>query len=228
MGPFAIPLAMAATGASIAASPTLAALSGNKKHPTAPAKYYDDEAAQEAMANYVNGTSNQGVPASTFYEPVNFPSLYSTAQKSVIPDPLTHLSSLGTATESAQANAVESAQATSTPPTTTAKATPASTVPTQTPTAQAPNSARINELVQGVMKGKYGNGADRKKALGADYDAVQAVINKMPAGTFTSSGSKKTEAKTENKPKVGGNWMDSLSALLPLLALGAGAYYLGK
>ena len=36
---------------------------------------------------------------------------------------------------------------------------------------------RINGLVKAVMHGDYGNGDDRKEALGADYDAVQAGVN---------------------------------------------------
>jgi hypothetical protein len=38
---------------------------------------------------------------------------------------------------------------------------------------------RVHALADDVMKGEYGNGDDRKEALGRDYDAVQDVINEQ-------------------------------------------------
>lgn len=38
---------------------------------------------------------------------------------------------------------------------------------------------RIEELALGVIAGKYGDGDDRKAALGNDYDAVQARVNQL-------------------------------------------------
>lgn len=90
----------------------------------------------------------------------------------------------------------------------------------------------INTLVKATLRGDYGTGAVRKKALGANYEAVQKAINGMDLPK--ASGSKTTKSKTkepsvaENLNKNSGNWMDSLSGLLPLLAIGAGAYYWGK
>lgn len=40
----------------------------------------------------------------------------------------------------------------------------------------------INDLVKQTIQGKFGNGAARKAALGANYAAVQALINKQLAG----------------------------------------------
>ena len=37
----------------------------------------------------------------------------------------------------------------------------------------------IDELAQEVIAGKYGNGEDRKKALGSRYDEVQAKVNEI-------------------------------------------------
>ena len=37
---------------------------------------------------------------------------------------------------------------------------------------------RINKLAYEVLQGKYGNGSERKKRLGSDYDAVQAEVNR--------------------------------------------------
>lgn len=45
------------------------------------------------------------------------------------------------------------------------------------------NSTILDELVQKTLKGDYGNGEERKQKLGAMYQQVQDVINKM-YGTF--------------------------------------------
>lgn len=37
---------------------------------------------------------------------------------------------------------------------------------------------RINKLADEVLQGKYGNGSERKKRLGLDYEAVQAEVNR--------------------------------------------------
>ena len=37
---------------------------------------------------------------------------------------------------------------------------------------------RINKLADEVLKGKYGNGSERKKRLGKDYEAVQEEVNR--------------------------------------------------
>lgn len=42
-------------------------------------------------------------------------------------------------------------------------------------------SVDIDQLARDVIAGKYGNGDDRKQALGANYDAVQARVNDMLA-----------------------------------------------
>jgi len=58
------------------------------------------------------------------------------------------------------------------------------------------NNTSIEQKAKDVMSGKYGSGAARKKALGADYDKVQAIINKQMAG----SKAKSTSAKTVTAP----------------------------
>jgi len=50
-------------------------------------------------------------------------------------------------------------------------------------TTTASNNTSIEQKAKDVMSGKYGNGAARKQALGADYDKVQAIINKQMAGS---------------------------------------------
>lgn len=48
--------------------------------------------------------------------------------------------------------------------------------------------ATIEEIAKAVIAGRYGNGADRKAALGDKYDAVQAEVNKMLYGTANAAG----------------------------------------
>lgn len=50
-------------------------------------------------------------------------------------------------------------------------------------------SVDIDQLARDVIAGKYGNGEARKKALGSNYDAVQARVNVM-LGAGGSSGKK--------------------------------------
>jgi hypothetical protein len=71
-------------------------------------------------------------------------------------------------------------------------------VPKTTPEKTTPkvDNTSIEQKAKDVMRGKYGSGADRKKALGADYDKVQAIINKQMA----SSKPKTAPAKTVTAP----------------------------
>lgn len=39
-------------------------------------------------------------------------------------------------------------------------------------------SVDLNALADAVIRGDYGNGAQRQAALGANYAAVQAIVNK--------------------------------------------------
>jgi hypothetical protein len=60
------------------------------------------------------------------------------------------------------------------------------------------DNTSIEQKAKDVMRGKYGSGADRKKALGGDYDKVQAIINKQMAGSKAkSTPAKTTEAAPE-------------------------------
>ena len=42
-----------------------------------------------------------------------------------------------------------------------------------------PAAPDIEALAQAVIRGDYGNGDDRRAALGASYDAVQARVNEI-------------------------------------------------
>lgn len=44
---------------------------------------------------------------------------------------------------------------------------------------ETPQNKSIDELAHEVIEGKYGNGEDRKKALGSLYDEVQARVNEI-------------------------------------------------
>jgi hypothetical protein len=37
----------------------------------------------------------------------------------------------------------------------------------------------IEEIAKEVIRGKYGNGKERKEALGSDYNAVQAEVIRL-------------------------------------------------
>lgn len=55
--------------------------------------------------------------------------------------------------------------------------------------APAP-SGSVDDLARRAIAGEFGNGADRKAALGANYDAVQARVNEiLGGGSAPSSGS---------------------------------------
>lgn len=51
------------------------------------------------------------------------------------------------------------------------------------------SSSTIADLAARVMRGEFGNGAARKAALGANYDAVQAYVNSHYYGVSSSSSS---------------------------------------
>ena len=51
-----------------------------------------------------------------------------------------------------------------------------------TTTRPVTQTVDIDALARDVINGKYGTGADRKKALGKNYDAVQARVNEILSG----------------------------------------------
>lgn len=50
-------------------------------------------------------------------------------------------------------------------------------------------SGDVDQLARDVIAGKYGNGQDRKNALGSRYNEVQARVNQILAGGSSSSSS---------------------------------------
>ena len=47
------------------------------------------------------------------------------------------------------------------------------------PSGSNPSGKSVAELAQAVLRGEYGNGDERKRRLGANYDAVQAEVNRL-------------------------------------------------
>lgn len=56
-------------------------------------------------------------------------------------------------------------------------------------------NADIEELARDVIRGKYGNGQDRRKALGELYEMVQSRVNELMGG---STGSEKISQISQN------------------------------
>lgn len=50
--------------------------------------------------------------------------------------------------------------------------------PAPAPSASAPQDTDLNALADAVIRGDYGNGDQRRAALGSNYAAVQAIVNK--------------------------------------------------
>lgn len=59
----------------------------------------------------------------------------------------------------------------------------------------------IEELAKETIRGNYGNGEARKKALGSQYGEVQSVVNQMLNGTYKAS-SNTTKATNTNTQKA--------------------------
>lgn len=65
---------------------------------------------------------------------------------------------------------------------------------TSSPNASSPNGS-ILELVEKVMLGEYGNGDERKKALGSKYDEVQSMINHIATASAETLAKEVWEGK---------------------------------
>lgn len=62
----------------------------------------------------------------------------------------------------------------------------------------------IEELAKETIRGNYGNGEDRKKALGSNYSEVQKVVNQMLNGTYkpASTNTNKNNSNANKTPKA--------------------------
>lgn len=67
----------------------------------------------------------------------------------------------------------------------------------------------VEELAKEVIRGNYGNGEQRKKALGSQYAEVQKTANEMLDGTYkpasTKTNTTKDTPKTNNTPVTNNN-----------------------
>ena len=59
------------------------------------------------------------------------------------------------------------------------------------------STSELDKIAQDVIRGKYGNGAERKKKLGKEYDKVQKRVNRM----LSSKKIKDIDDKKTNKGK---------------------------
>ena len=58
----------------------------------------------------------------------------------------------------------------------------------ETPSGGSSQPVDIDDLARRVINGEFGNGDDRRNALGTNYDAVQARVNEMLGCGGSSSG----------------------------------------
>ena len=112
--------------------------------------------------------------------------------------------------------------------------------PTSGPLTQPGEGLSKDQLIQQIMAGKLGTGADRMNAIkgyGFDPRAIQTEINQMMTSTQKKSTKpQKTEAKGAeapvDQPQGSGspsiNWMQTLNDLLPYLAVGGLGYFAGR
>ena len=71
----------------------------------------------------------------------------------------------------------------------------------------------LEQMARDVIAGKYGTGAERKAALGANYDAVQAIVNQM-----LKPSAKSVEAVA--KEVIAGKWGNGAERKKKLAAAG--------
>ena len=96
-------------------------------------------------------------------------------------------------------------------------------------TESKPAKKTVSELAQEVLKGKWGNGADRKKKLteaGYDYAKVQAEVNQLVKGK-TSTPKKKSNEEIA-KEVIKGLWGNGAERKKKLIAAGYDAVAVQK
>jgi len=118
---------------------------------------------------------------------------------------------LSIATQLGAALAGATVQSVYTPP-------PPPPAPPPAPAATGRSAAWLNDMAQRVMRGEFGNGQARRNALGADYAAVQAIVD-----TYYSKGG------LVSYMKKGGmmSYMNS-GGMVPYMAMGGIANMLAK
>lgn len=85
---------------------------------------------------------------------------------------------------------------------------------------QGSNGSNIDDLVQRTLRGDFGNGDDRKRALGSNYDTVMAVINgsSAPQGVDLNDLVMRTErgdfGNGEDRKQALGSNYDAVMAII--------------
>jgi hypothetical protein len=71
---------------------------------------------------------------------------------------------------------------------------------TSSTSSSSSSSSSDDKMVEAVIRGKYGNGAKRKKALGKDYATIQKKVNTyLKKQKSTTKSTKKTSTKSSAK-----------------------------
>lgn len=72
------------------------------------------------------------------------------------------------------------------------------------PTSQPAPANNITQLAQAVLRGEYGNGQERVRRLGAQYNAVQAEVNRLLAGGAATPAGKSIDQLA--REVIRGDW----------------------
>lgn len=81
---------------------------------------------------------------------------------------------------------------------------PAPSKPSASTTAKP--STNLNALADAVIRGDYGNGDERKKRLGANYDAVMKIVNQKLGASSAPSKPAKKSIDTIAQEVINGAW----------------------
>lgn len=86
-------------------------------------------------------------------------------------------------------------------------------------TASAPVGSSVDQMARDVIAGKYGYGADRKSALGANYDAVQKRVNEILKGGGSATMATKSVDEVAREV-IRGEWSNGSARKAKLEAAG--------
>ena len=88
-------------------------------------------------------------------------------------------------------------------------AKPATPPQTEKPPTQ---TVDLQALATATIRGDYGNGQQRRDALGANYDKVMAIVNQRLAGTATVAPQQTTQANTTRVTVRSGDTMSGIAS----------------
>lgn len=93
--------------------------------------------------------------------------------------------------------------------------------PTTTITKTTTNTTDLNALATAVIRGEYGNGADRQARLGGNYSAVMAIVNARLTGSTYSGATTVTRTVTRTYVVRSGDTVSAIANRLGLLPVSA-------